>query len=33
MKYVNVSSNVTTKFVFLKDTTDYTYYISKMSLW
>jgi len=25
MKYVNVSSNVTTKYVFVRDTTDYTY--------
>lgn len=30
MKYVNVSSNVTTKYV-VKDTTNYTYYIFKTS--
>jgi hypothetical protein len=28
-KYVNVSSSVTMKYVFVKDTTDYTCYISK----
>jgi hypothetical protein len=30
-KYVNLSSNVTTKYVVVKDTTNYTYYIFKTS--
>jgi len=32
MKYVKVSSNVTMKNVFVKDTTDYTHYIFETSL-